>query len=394
MLTLQLKFQLQNMKKIILFTGILACVLVSCGEKKQQFTISGEIAGNTNKTLYLENVGTAKIIVLDSAKVESGSFKFKQDRPAAPGFYRLRLGNQVINLAIDSTETIIVKADTAYFASAYTLDGDVAESQKIKELTLLQAEAARKYTDLQKQQQAGELSIDQYVQEANAVIDGYKTAAKPYILADFPAPSAYFALFQQINNLFLFDIYDKDDNKLFGAVANAWNNAYPESPRALQLKNIYTGSRAVLRGEKPIEVEESSSAVVFDISLPSLDGNEIRLSDVAQGKVTIIDFTAYAGNGSPAHNRQLAELYTKYQSQGLEIYQISLDTDSHLWKNAAANLPWIRVRDAQSIYSPIIQKYNVRNIPTTFIRDREGEIVARIEDYSTLNQVVANYFKK
>jgi predicted TIM-barrel fold metal-dependent hydrolase len=71
-----------------------------------------------------------------------------------------------------------------------------------------------------------------------------------------------------------------------------------------------------------------------------------------------------------------------------------LDTDSHLWQNAAANLPWIRVRDSQSIYSPTIQKYNVRDIPTTFIRDREGEIVARIDDYSTLSKTVANYFKK
>jgi peroxiredoxin len=391
---LQFEFQLQNMKKIILFTGILACVLVSCGEKKQQFTISGEISGNTNKTLYLENVGTAKIVVLDSAKVESGSFKFKQGRPAVPGFYRLRLGNQVINLAIDSTETIIVKADTAHFAGNYTLEGDVYESQKIKELTLLHAQTAKQYTELQKQQEAGELSIDQYVQAVNAVIDSYKTAAKPYIISDFLAPSAYFALFQQINNLFIFDIYDKDDNKLFGAVANAWNQAYPESPRALQLKNIYTGSRAVLRGEKPVEVQESSSATVFDISLPSLDGQEIRLADAGQGKVTLIDFTAYAGAGSPVHNRQLAELYTKYQSQGLEIYQISLDTDGHLWQNAAANLPWIRVRDEQSIYSPLIQKYNVRDIPTTYIRDREGEIVARIEDYSTLNKTVAGYFKK
>jgi peroxiredoxin len=382
------------MKKIILFTGILVCMLVSCGEKKQQFTISGEISGNTNKTLYLENVGTAKIVVLDSAKVESGSFKFKQERPAVPGFYRLRLGNQVINLAIDSTETITVKADTARFASDYTLEGDVYESQKIKELTLLHAQTARQYADLQKKQEAGELSIDQYIQEVHTVIDGYKTAAKPYILADFLAPPAYFALFQQINNLFIFDIYDKDDNKLFGAVANAWNQAYPESTRALQLKNIYTNSRAVLRGEKPVEVQESSSAALFDISLPSLDGKEIRLSEAGRDKVTLIDFTAYAGDGSPAHNRQLAELYNKYQSQGLEIYQISLDTDSHLWKNAAVNLPWICVRDPQSIYSAIAQKYNVRNIPVAFIRDKEGEITARIEDYSILNKTLANYFKK
>ena len=98
-------------------------------------------------------------------------------------------------------------------------------------------------------------------------------------------------------------------------------------------------------------------------------------------------------NWSPAHNLQLAELYSRYRSQGLEIYQISLDSDNHLWKNAAVNLPWVCVRDPESAYSPIARKYNVTTIPTTFIRDRTGEIVTRIEDYNTLNATVTKYLK-
>jgi hypothetical protein len=56
---------------IFFFIGILSLVFfVSCKKEKQQFNISGEIMGNTNKTLYLENIGTAKIKVLDSVKIE------------------------------------------------------------------------------------------------------------------------------------------------------------------------------------------------------------------------------------------------------------------------------------------------------------------------------------
>jgi hypothetical protein len=305
----------------------------------------------------------------------------------------LRLGNQIINLAIDSTESIRVIADEAHFAENYTLEGDIRESQKIKQLTLLQLEISKKYHAVQKQLETEEISIDQYMEGINAIVDNYKATAKEYIVADFLAPSAYFALFQQINSMMIFDIYDKEDNKLFGAVANVWNQAYPESPRAIQLKRLFTNSKVTMRGEQAIEVVEGNSKALYDISLPSLDGKEILLSHVGEGKVTLIDFTTYAMAQAPAHNLLLAELYEKYKSKGFEIYQVSLDRDSHLWKNAGVNLPWICVRDPQSVYSPIARKYNVIDIPVSFIRNKEGEIVNRIDDYSTLDKMIAQYLK-
>jgi peroxiredoxin len=381
------------MKKTII-SGILCSLLflfVSCGGEKQEFTIGGEIFGDTGKMLYLEHIGTSKITLLDSTELKSGAFQFKHSRPAVPDFYRLRWGNQIINLAIDSTESITIRVDGAHFAQNYTLEGDIAESQKIKELTLLQLNTSRKYNDLQKKYDAGEISIDRYRSEIDAVIDHYKTTAKAYIVSNFLATSAYFALFQQINNRMIFDIYDNGDNKLFGAVANAWNMTYSESLRAIQLKNLFTGSRAALRKERPIEVATGDSKTFFDISLPSVNGKEIRLSDINQGKVTLVDFTAYAMDESPLHNLQLAELYNKYKAKGLEIYQISLDADEHFWKNAVINLPWIAVIDPQSIYSAVAKKYNVINIPTAFILDKEGEIVLRIEDYKRLDTDIAKY---
>jgi hypothetical protein len=381
------------MKKIIIH-GIfcfLFFLFVSCGNKKQEFTICGEISGDTDKVLYLENIGTSKITILDSAKLNSGAFQFKRNRPAVPDFYRLRWGNQIINLAIDSTETITIRADGTHFAQNYTLEGDIAESQKIKELTLLQLNTSQEYNDLQKKYNAGKISIDQYQDEANRIINHYKTTAKEYIVSNFSATSSYFALFQQINNIMIFDIYDKNDNKLFGAVANAWNTAYPESLRAIQLKNLFTNARAALREERPVEIIEGNLKTLFDISLPSFNGKELRLSDISQGKITLIDFTAYAMKESPLHNLQLAEIYNKYKVKGLEIYQISLDSDEHFWKNAVINLPWFCVIDPESIYSSIAQKYNVINIPTAFILNREGEIVLRIEDYSRLDTDILKY---
>ncbi len=178
-----------------------------------------------------------------------------------------------------------------------------------------------------------------------------------------------------------------------GAVANSWNYEYPDSPRALHLKTLYTNALAYLRRERPIEVETADEKALFDISLPDIEGREIRLSEACKGKVTLIDFTAYSLEKSPVHNLLLAELYSRYQPKGFEIYQVSLDSDMHRWQNSAVNLPWICVRDPESIYSSIAAKYVVNNLPGSFIMDREGGIVHRVEDYKSIEKELVKYLK-
>ena len=91
--------------------------------------------------------------------------------------------------------------------------------------------------------------------------------------------------------------------------------------------------------------------------------------------------------GAP-HNMLLRELYNKYASQGLEIYQISLDADEHYWKTAAANLPWICVRDGNGVYSTNVAVYNVRQVPSIFLINRNNELKLRGEDIKDLEASV------
>jgi len=93
--------------------------------------------------------------------------------------------------------------------------------------------------------------------------------------------------------------------------------------------------------------------------------------------VVIVDFTAYQTEFSPAHNIQINEVYSKYKG-AIEVYQVSFDTDIHAWKNAATNLPWICVRDDKYINSPLLSRYNVQGFPTTYIMNKNGEIVKRM----------------
>ncbi|MDR0505986.1 MAG: AhpC/TSA family protein [Dysgonamonadaceae bacterium] len=378
----------------LLYIGFATILLASCSDDKNKFSIEGEIKDASGKTLYLENVGTSSVILLDSVKLKNnGVFTFKYKRPDVPDFYRLRLGNQIINIAIDSTETIKIYSDTTGFAKNYMVEGS-AECEKIKELTLLQLTANKEYNRLKKQYANKNISITEYQEAVNKITETYKTEACKYIYSNPLSTSAYFALFQQIDQMLLFNPYDKTDSRAFGAVANGWHQHYSGSLRAVQLYNLYIKALAFFRGERSsIQITESDSKTLFDINLTSWSGENQKLSDIGNGKITLIDFTAYSLRISPEHNILLADIYNKYKSTGFEIYQISLDSDEHFWKNASSNLPWICVRDPETLYSRTIQRYNVSEIPTSFIRNKNGEIVARIESYQNLEKEIAKFLK-
>jgi peroxiredoxin len=346
--------------------------------------------------LYFENITTSSIVVLDSLKIgKGGSFRFKHAKPAAPDFYRLRLNHRFLNLTADSLTTVDkIQADTVSFALNYIVENS-PESEKIKELTFLQIHTNEVYNKLQKQFNDKTIGADEYVAKIGEEIDIYKKQALEYVYSNPASASAYFALFQQINGLLIFDPYDKADLKAYGAVANIWNQNYPNVPRTKHLIGIYANALQVIRGERPIEYDakEASSKDFFNISLASVDDKKIQLSEIGEGKIVLLDFTAYQLEGSYLHNRQLNEFYEKYKSQGLIIYQVSLDSDHHFWKNAATNLPWICVIDPQSVNSEIVKKYNVSTVPTTFILNRDGEIAKRIDNYDNLGKELASYFK-
>lgn len=367
---------------------ILICFFSCENNQEKNFIVEGKITGANEKILYLERTANH---ILDSIQLnEAGDFKFSAQAQDRSDFYRLRLGKQLIHFVVDSTENVVINADAAHFAKDYDISGSV-ENQKIKELSRLQANTQAEYQRLVKQVNNQDINTMEYFEKATAIINDYKSKAQQYIHDDYASPSAYFALFQQIDNMLIFDPYDKDDSKLFGALANV----YPDSIRREQVKSFYLKGLAYLRNDRSsVNINEVSSKELFDLSLPGTDGKNVVLSEVGEGKLTLIDFTVYNDQASPYRNILLAELYNKYHGKNFEIYQISLDPDEHLWKNAAYNLPWITVWDIQSIYSANVSRFNVTSIPTSFLRNGKGEIIMRVDNPEELEHEIKKHLKK
>ncbi|MDR1102361.1 MAG: AhpC/TSA family protein [Tannerella sp.] len=365
---------------------------MSC-RQSPEFEVNGIIAGADGQVVYLENVGLSATVTLDSVRLNaSGKFSFRQPRPDYPDFYHLRLNNQLnnqlINFAIDSTETLSFLADAGTFATSYTVEGST-HALAIKEITLAQLDADRAIRRLRKEYESGMISDSLHQHQVQEVIDTYREIALKYIYTQPMSTTSYFALFQQIDGLMFFDLYDRTDSRAYGAVATSYNHFYPESPRARHLYNLALQSLKVLRSERTIDLDKIAREIsLLDIELPDFHGEKIKLSDAAKGKAVILNFTVYQSEWSAGLNTALGRIYDSHHAQGMDIYQISLDSDLHLWKNIVSGLPWTCVRDPQSVYSQAAALYNVRQLPAIFILNREGNLVKRVEDVNTLEKEI------
>ena len=364
-------------KATLLFVA--AMTIASCNDKK--FTVEGQITNAKDSVLYFENVGLEGINVLDSVILDdSGDFAFSEAATIAPEFYRLRIADQIVNVSIDSTETVQVKGAFPGMAANYTVSGS-DNCEKIRELTLKQMALQDQAIALQQNTELGIAAANDSIQK---LINAYKEEVKlNYIYKEPMKAYSYFALFQTIGQWLIFNPRtNKDDIKAFAAVATSWDTYYPHAERGQNLHNIAIEGMKTLRivDAKNTDLEVDASKVkeagVLDINLLDNKGQERHLTDL-KGKVVLLDFHIFALEDSPARILMLRELYNKYQQQGFEIFQVSLDPDEHFWKQQTAALPWINVRDADGVNSQRLMLYNIQSVPDFFIIDRENNLVKR-----------------
>lgn len=367
-----------------------AGLIASC--TGNQFKVEGQIANAADSVLYFENVGLEGVQVLDSVKLsDGGDFAFSGNATEAPEFYRLRIADQIINVSIDSTETVQVKGEYPGMASNYTVSGS-DNCEKIRELAIRQMELLRQAIALQGNTELGIVKANDSIQR---LVDAYKDEVKRnYIYKEPNKAYAYFALFQALGNRLIFNPRtDKEDIKAFAAVATSWDTYYPHAERGQNLHNIaIEGMKnqriaAANNAELTVDASKVSEAGVVDIALLDNKGQERRLTSL-KGQVVLLDFHVFALEDSPARILMLRELYNKYHAQGLEIYQVSLDPDEHFWKQQTAALPWVCVRADQEDLASTLQIYNVRAVPEYFLIDRDNNLKSRSQQIKDLEEAI------
>jgi peroxiredoxin len=114
-----------------------------------------------------------------------------------------------------------------------------------------------------------------------------------------------------------------------------------------------------------------------EIALPGTNDNVIKLSSL-QGKVVLIDFWASWCGPCRASNPGVVKLYKKYKAQGFEVFGVSIDSKKASWLQAIAsdNLIYTQVNDNGGWKARVTDTYGVSAIPSTFLVDKTGKIIA------------------
>ena len=363
------------LKTIVASIFVVGITVLMSGCGKEMFHVEGAISNAKDSILYFEHNGLTGFTTVDSVKLDAkGAFSFASDKVNNPEFYRLRIAGQIINIAIDSTETVKVDAKYPQMATDYSVNGSY-ENEKIKQLALkqinLQAQCQALYSE---QPQAADSLVQQLIQ-------AYKyDVSHNYIFKEPMKAYSYFALFQYIvvNNearLIFNPAVDPEDNKVFGAVATSWDTYFPNSERGQNLHNItikgMRDNRIAAANKQNIQIEAEETGVI-DLPLRDNKGNMHHLTDL-RGKVVLLDFHAFSLPDSPEYIMQMRELYDKYHAKGLEIYMVSLDENEHFWKESVATLPWINVYDNTGISEAYTSAATAT--PIIYLIDRSNTVV-------------------
>lgn len=368
----------------LLFSATLLLALLavtSC--TKQKFHVSGSIADAKDSLLYFENMGLNGPVTVDSVRLgEDGSFEFSDKTPGNPEFYRLRIDRQIINVAADSTENITIKASYPTMSAQYTVEGS-DECAKIKELAVMQMNLQAQVNAIV---QNPAVPYQKEADSIQAMVNAYKKNVKANYIFKAPMRAySYFALFQTLTvqgrPMLIFNPHaSKQDVQVYAAVATSWDTYYPNCERGKNLHNIAIAGMKDLRivqaqRSQTIDASKVNTSGIIDIALTDRNGVVRKLSGL-KGKVVLLDFHIFASDGSTKRIMALRDIYNKYHAQGLEIYQVSLDSNEHFWKEQVAALPWVCVRDENGS-AQAASAYNVQSIPTFFLIDRNSTLQKR-----------------
>lgn len=131
-----------------------------------------------------------------------------------------------------------------------------------------------------------------------------------------------------------------------------------------------------------------------DFSAFSPDGKTLKLSNYF-GNYLLLDFWASWCGPCRRENPNLVKIYNKYKAKGFNIFAVSLDQKKESWTAAIAkdNLTWTHVSDLKFWDSAPAKLYAVRTIPSNFLIDPSGRIIAHNLSGEELEQKLEELLK-
>ncbi len=367
------------MKKII-FLVALSLAILSCSKvKKGEFMISGEAKGLPNgKMIYLKTQNEVGLVLsVDSTKVKDGKFelKGKVKEPSMFALYIKDIQQPVPFIMESGAIEIKVDKDSIWKSKiSGTESNDSFQEFNDKTNAINKRLVDYQNKNIQKLMEAQQKKDNITIESLKS---GYVKIQKEVdeYMNQYPDqnPNSYISL------LLVERLFNSQDFE-YKKVKKTFENLNEELQNTTKGKAITEKLKAIEKNMKnPAAVEKLKSLKMApEFSAKSPNGTTISLKE-SLGKVTIIDFWASWCGPCRKENPNVVALYNQFHSKGLNIIGVSLDDDATKWKDAIAKdkLTWNHVSNLKGFEDPIAIQYEIQQIPTTFILDSKGNIVAK-----------------
>ena len=148
--------------------------------------------------------------------------------------------------------------------------------------------------------------------------------------------------------------------------------------------------------EEYVEKQERVQAgqPIIDFTQNDPDGNPVTLSEIAQGKLLLVDFWASWCPDCRKANPDVVATWQKFHEQGFDVLGVSFDTKKEAWLAAIEkdNLTWTQVSDLQGWNNAAGASYAISFIPQNALI-KDGMIVARNLEGAELMEEVERQLK-
>lgn len=360
----------------------IAVLFAGCGNNK--FTINGELEGaEPGSYIYLDKLGGTNLEPYDSVMIaDNGTFKFSGE-VEHPEFFLLKMSDSnFLTTLVEPGDDMTIKANADSLGFTAVVEGSPGTSKMIEyDLRLQQA--------MDELQQLGEIyqanvdspELDEVMTDldtrAQAILQDMNEYTKNFIDENNESMVSLIALYKQITpQVYVLNI--EEDLEYYKRVDSTLSALYPESEPVKtlhsQLETVTTSMAGAAAGAGKVGI----GTVAPEIALPSADGDIIKLSST-RGKYVLLDFWAAWCSPCRRENPNLVEAYEKYSDEGFEIFQVSLDQTREAWLEGIEEdklEDWIHVSDLKYWSSEVVPLYGIESIPTNYLLDEEGRIIA------------------
>jgi len=334
------------------------------------------------KYIYLNRLDVDIPVLIDSAKItRKGTFHLKVKATDAD-FYQLGISStNFITLLAGPGENINLVFNNKNLFENYTVKGSVG-SAKLQTLDVALANTKRILDSInvlysKASQEIGfEVKGPLLEAEYNKQIKVQRKKNIEFIINNVNSLASIKALYQRFNPD-TYVLYDPHDLQYLKIVTDSLLKHYPYSKQVQALARDFQKEMNQIYATQIQQLASTLPKTKLDPDLKNISGIRVALSSL-KGKYVLLAFWSAKSQTCIEDNLQLKELYKLYAKKGFEIYQINLDENESDWRKAVSfdELPWINTRedDPKDLKNAIL--FNVKNLPTNYLFDKEGIIIA------------------